>query len=136
MAFETNFLKDYFGTLPQKTDVDSIMAKDANGNPVWIKKADLAAVAAELMKPVLYKGYINATDENLKNAVNGIFSLSQPSGGTGPNDHGLLISFYTNASTSTIQLMFSIRGKIYSRYKSSSGAWSEWSVYTGINYNP
>ena len=49
MALETNFLKDYFGALPQKTDVDSIMAKDANGNPVWIKKADLAAVAAELM---------------------------------------------------------------------------------------
>ena len=89
------------------------------------------------MRPVLYKGYISATDENLKNAVNGIFSLLQPStGDTGPNDHGLLISFYTNVSTSTIQIMFSIRGKIYSRYKSSSGEWSAWTVYTGIDYKP
>ena len=49
MAIETNSFKSYLGTLPQQSDVDSIMAKDANGNPIWIKKADLAQVAAELM---------------------------------------------------------------------------------------
>ena len=49
MAIETNGFKDYLGTLPQQSDVDSIMAKDASGNPIWIKKADLAQVAAELM---------------------------------------------------------------------------------------
>lgn len=49
MAIETNGFKDYLGALPQQSNVDSIMAKDANGNPVWIKKADLAQVAAELI---------------------------------------------------------------------------------------
>ena len=49
MAIETDSFKSYLGTLPQQSDVDSIMAKDANGNPIWIKKADLAQVAAELM---------------------------------------------------------------------------------------
>ena len=57
MAIETNGFKDYLGTLPQQSNVDSIMAKDANGNPIWIKKADLAQVAAELMPfRLLYDG--------------------------------------------------------------------------------
>ena len=34
MAIETNSFKSYLGTLPQQSDVDSIMAKDANGNPI------------------------------------------------------------------------------------------------------
>jgi hypothetical protein len=42
-------LKNAFANLPQKTDVDSIVAKDASGNPVFIKKSDLAQVVAELM---------------------------------------------------------------------------------------
>ena len=48
---------------------------------------------AELINPVLLKGPIIATDDNLIDAVNGIFSLNQPSAAsTGPNDHGLLMS--------------------------------------------
>lgn len=31
-------LKNALANLPQKTDVDSIVAKDASGNPVFIKK--------------------------------------------------------------------------------------------------
>ena len=42
-------LKNALANLPQKTDVDSIVAKDASGNPVFIKKSDLAQVVAELM---------------------------------------------------------------------------------------
>lgn len=42
-------LKNALANLPQKTDVDSIVAKDASGNPVFIKKSDLAEVVAELM---------------------------------------------------------------------------------------
>lgn len=42
-------LKNTLANLPQKTDVDSIVAKDASGNPVFIKKSDLAQVVAELM---------------------------------------------------------------------------------------
>lgn len=37
-------LKNALANLPQKTDVDSIVAKDASGNPVYIKKSDLAQV--------------------------------------------------------------------------------------------
>lgn len=48
MADKKTF-KEMAGALPTATDVDSIMAKDASGNPIWIKKADLAQVAAELM---------------------------------------------------------------------------------------
>ena len=42
-------LKNTLANLPQKTDVDSIVATDASGNPVYIKKADLAQVVAELI---------------------------------------------------------------------------------------
>lgn len=42
-------LKNMLANLPQKTDVDSIVATDASGNPVYIKKADLAQVVAELI---------------------------------------------------------------------------------------
>ena len=49
MAIETNGLKNYLSTLPQQSDVDCIIAMDANGNPIRIKKSDLAQVAAELI---------------------------------------------------------------------------------------
>ena len=42
-------LKNALTNLPQKTDVDSIVATDASGNPVYIKKSDLAQVVAELI---------------------------------------------------------------------------------------
>lgn len=42
-------LKNALANLPQKTDVDSIVAADASGNPVYIKKSDLAQVVAELI---------------------------------------------------------------------------------------
>lgn len=43
-------LKNALTNLPQKTDVDSIVATDALGNPVFIKKSDLAQVVAELIR--------------------------------------------------------------------------------------
>lgn len=42
-------LKDTFAGLTKATDVDNIIARDKNGNPVFIKKSDLAQVVAELM---------------------------------------------------------------------------------------
>ena len=47
-------LKNALANLPQKTDVDSIVATDASGNPVYIKKSDLAQVVAELMPLATY----------------------------------------------------------------------------------
>nr|DAM09019.1 MAG TPA: hypothetical protein [Caudoviricetes sp.] len=34
------------------------------------------------------------------------------------------------------QVMFSIRNKIYHRYRSTSGVWNPWYVYTSSVYNP
>ena len=54
-------LKNTLANLPQKTDVDSIVARDASGNPVFIKKSDLAQVVAGLMPTVttLKKGFMS-----------------------------------------------------------------------------
>ncbi len=41
--------KDMLAALPQQQDAGSIVARDANGNPIFISKADLVQVAAELM---------------------------------------------------------------------------------------
>ena len=46
---EKKTFKEMAAALPTKSDVEYIMAKDANGNPVYISKADLAQVAAGLM---------------------------------------------------------------------------------------
>lgn len=74
MADKKTF-KEMAGALPTATDVDSIMAKDANGNPIWIKKADLAQVAAELI------GTASTTKDGLMNSrfANREITL-QPSG--------------------------------------------------------
>lgn len=42
-------LKDALSGLTQKADVDSIVARDSSGTPVYIKKSDLAKVMASLM---------------------------------------------------------------------------------------
>lgn len=42
-------LKNTLANLPQKTDVDTVVGRDASGNPVFIKKSDLAQVVAELI---------------------------------------------------------------------------------------
>ena len=42
-------LKNMLANLPQKTDVDTVVGRDSSGNPVYIKKSDLAQVVAELM---------------------------------------------------------------------------------------
>lgn len=39
------------------SDIDSIMIKDANGKPYWMKKADLAEVLGELLAYRLIKQY-------------------------------------------------------------------------------
>ena len=46
---EKKTFKEMAAALPTKSDVEYIMAKDANGNPVYISKADLAQVAAGLI---------------------------------------------------------------------------------------
>ena len=42
-------MKDMLANLPQKTDVDTVVGRDASGNPVYIKKSDLAQVVAGLI---------------------------------------------------------------------------------------
>ena len=48
-------MKDMLANLPQKTDVDTVVGRDASGNPVYIKKSDLAQVVAELMPLATYR---------------------------------------------------------------------------------
>lgn len=84
MAIETNGFKDYLGTLPQQSNVDSIMAKDANGNPVWIKKADLAQVAAELIGSFASKG-VKVGDDFNDLTETGIYKIQSDNETSQPN---------------------------------------------------
>ena len=98
MAIETNSFKNYLGTLPQQSDVDSIMAKDANGNPIWIKKADLAQVAAELIGAFASKGAKVGADFNDLTET-GIYKIQsdneapQPNLPKGAYQFGMLLVF-------------------------------------------
>ena len=56
--------KEMAAALPTKSDVKYIMAKDANGNPVYISKADLAQVAAGLM-PLGFKKIIDISSKGM-----------------------------------------------------------------------
>lgn len=47
-------LKNMLANLPQKTDVDTVVGRDSSGNPVYIKKSDLAQVVAELIPIVSF----------------------------------------------------------------------------------
>ena len=78
-----------------------------------------------------------ATNENLDGFIErGVCVLGQPdASGVGPNDHGMLICGVT-PSGGIFQVMFSIRNKIYHRYRSTSGVWNPWYVYTSSVYNP
>lgn len=127
MAIETNGFKDYLGTLPQQSNVDSIMAKDANGNPVWIKKADLAQVAAELLHAFIRRPNIdNSTnvDDLSSNGVYAIYGNTQL-----PFSYGLLIIF--KSGDMTVQIGFKYyRGSIYIRDKWATESWTAWRTFT------
>lgn len=84
-----------------------------------------------------YRGYKLATNENLDGFIErGVCVLGQPdASGVGPNDHGMLICGVT-PSGGIFQVMFSVRNKIYHRYRSTSGVWNPWYVYTSSVYNP
>lgn len=84
-----------------------------------------------------YRGYKLATNENLDGFIErGVCVLGQPdASGVGPNDHGMLICGVT-PSGGIFQVMFSIRNKIYHRYRNTSGVWNPWYVYTSSVYNP
>lgn len=84
-----------------------------------------------------YRGSMSATDENLDGFVErGACILGQPNAsGVGPNDHGVLICGVSSLG-GVFQVMFSVRNKIYQRYRSSMGVWSPWNVYTSSVYNP
>ena len=82
-----------------------------------------------------YRGHMLATNENLDGFIErGACTLGQPNAScVGPNDHGILICGV--APTGGIfQVMFSIRNKIYQRYKGSNGVWNPWNVYTSSVY--
>lgn len=67
-------LKNALANLPQKTDVDSIVAKDASGNPVYIKKSDLAQVVAELMPDAAKgsRGLVSISASNILYSMIGV----------------------------------------------------------------
>lgn len=88
-----------------------------------------------LINPYKIRNRFNATDDNLSNATEvGIYELGQQDPSyTGPNDHGTLFVTRTFSGT-LIQTMISIRGKIFIRFKGSSGTWSDWMQISGIKY--
>lgn len=90
----------------------------------------------ELLSPFkLIKDTILATDENLNNITDvGIYTLGQPNlESTGPNDHGYMIVMRRNETI--YQTMFSIRGTIYQRYRSTGGIWNKWNKIIASEYN-
>lgn len=97
----------------------------------------LKAYISEELIGFPYRGYKLATNENLDGFIErGVCVLGQPdASGVGPNDHGMLICGVT-PSGGIFQVMFSVRNKIYHRYRSTSGVWNPWYVYTSSVYNP
>lgn len=129
-------LKNALANLPQKTDVDSIVAKDASGNPVFIKKSDLAQVVAELMSssklyPFMNRGVFN--DESMIYDLNtftqsGTFLISASLSENSPISSGVLylsvFDFSYSNNIRTVQILCT-QSSFYFRTMGTTG-WSEW----------
>ena len=89
----------------------------------------------ELLSPFYLKeDAILATEENMNNITEaGIYTLGQPNlQSTGPYDHGYMIVM--RRKETIYQTMFSIRGTIYQRYRSTSGEWNKWYKISSVEY--
>ena len=121
-------LKNALANLPQKTDVDSIVAKDASGNPVYIKKSDLAQVVAELMlRPILIKDFTemdSMTYENYNAKFFCYFSSSTANNELN-SDSGIIFSFIFG-SASVLQIAITSNCNLYIRSRYSDMPWNSW----------
>ena len=126
----------YENELPTVTDAANVRVLQSSGDAAKMTMQSLASKLEELIG-FPYRGYKLATNENLDGFIErGVCVLGQPdASGVGPNDHGMLICGVT-PSGGIFQVMFSIRNKIYHRYRSTSGVWNPWYVYTSSVYNP
>ena len=140
-------LKNALANLPQKTDVDSIVATDASGNPVYIKKADLAQVVAELMslgtrinKGLTYNA-LTCDEISIDNIENVADSMISPSCAlfnvsaceTTPVGNGLLLCFNRKGGSNHLifQLFFgdglkSLYYRVSTKLNTEQPQFSEW----------
>ena len=120
-------LKDMLANLPQKTDVDTVVGRDSSGNPVYIKKSDLAQVVAELLHAFIRRPNIdNSTnvDDLSSNGVYAVYGNTQL-----PFSYGLLIIF--KSGDMTVQIGFKYyHGSIYVRDKWATESWTAWRTFT------
>ena len=123
-------LKSMLANLPQKTDVDTVVGRDSSGNPVYIKKSDLAQVVAELtgisdfFKP---KTINNGKDAN--DAVSsGIYLLQGTALNIPGNQNFILVVFRDMdlVSKPILQFAVSYSNRFYYRIKWYNNDWNDW----------
>lgn len=104
--------------------------------PVVTKELSGLFSAAMFTNNLIFRGEVQATNENLDNAIDfGLYYFSQVVGthtGT-PNDHSTGFVVKTT-SGAIIQILFNIRGKIFFRFRSTAGVWDVWKVVAMSNY--
>ena len=120
-------LKNTLANLPQKTDVDSIVATDASGNPVYIKKADLAQVVAELIHFTFPTINGILSDVNLANS--GIAHVNGDTMNNPAQDVGTCITFKSTAYMP--QIIIKWDNTIFVRFDNKED--SKWVKLTGIS---
>ena len=124
-------LKDTFAGLTKATDVDSIIARDKNGNPVYISKADLAAVAAELMfKPKTLSDFSELDNVFYYSAI-GVYYYAFQGGTINQPDifrgEAGFVTVRKIGGASTVQFAYVSYKQVYIRYWGAGiNEWSDW----------
>lgn len=122
-------MKDMLANLPQKTDVDIVVGRDASGNPVYIKKSDLAQVlVAELMlRPILITDFTEMDSMTYKNYNAKFFLYFNNKTLNSPFTQvaGIIFSFIFG-SASVCQIVITNQEKIYTRSRCGDKKWNDW----------
>lgn len=121
-------MKDMLANLPQKTDVDTVVGRDASGNPVYIKKSDLAQVVAELMlRPILITDFTEMDSMTYENYNTKFFCYFNNTTTNSPfnNVSGIIFSFIFG-SASVCQIVITNQEKIYIRSRYNDKNWNDW----------
>ncbi len=122
-------LKNMLANLPQKTDVDTVVGRDASGNPVYIKKSDLAQVVAELIRIPEAVNDFKSLD-NIYHYVDYPVPYYTFSSATTNVPETFTVKFgfvevFKYAGENTMQIAFLGDFSIYCR-KYVSGLWADW----------
>jgi hypothetical protein len=121
-------MKDMLANLPQKTDVNTVVGRDASGNPVYIKKSDLAQVVAELMlRPILITDFTEMDSMTYENYNTKFFCYFNNTTPNSPfnNVSGIIFSFIFG-SASVCQIVITNQEKIYIRSRYNDKNWNDW----------